>query len=95
VKDSVNTRDYPTTGGTPALRHFRPKDDAPVVAALRGAGALVLGKTNLHELSYGWTSNNLAFGAVCNPYDVSRIPGGSSGGTAAAIAAGLAPLGIA
>jgi Asp-tRNA(Asn)/Glu-tRNA(Gln) amidotransferase A subunit family amidase len=95
VKDSVNTRDYPTTGGTPALRHFRPKDDAPVVAALRGAGAIVLGKTNLHELSYGWTSNNLAFGAVRNPYDVSRIPGGSSGGTAAAIAARLAPLGVA
>lgn len=95
VKDSVNTRDYPTTGGTPALRHFRPKEDAPVVAALRAAGAIVLGKTNLHELSYGWTSNNRAFGAVHNPYDASRIPGGSSGGTAAAIAARLAPLGIA
>ena len=95
VKDSVNTKDYPTTGGTPALRHFRPSQDAPVVAALRGAGALVLGKTNLHELSYGWTSNNLAFGPVRNPYDPSRIPGGSSGGTAAAIAARLAPLGIA
>lgn len=95
VKDSVNTRDYPTTGGTPALRHFRPKEDAPVVAALRAAGAIVLGKTNLHELSYGWTSNNRAFGAVHNPYDAARIPGGSSGGTAAAIAARLAPLGIA
>src|SRR6202011_2563236 len=95
VKDSVNTRDYPTTGGTPALRHFRPTQDAPVVATLRGAGALVLGKTNLHELSYGWTSNNLAFGAVHNPYDPTRIPGGSSGGTAAAIAARMAPLGVA
>ena len=69
VKDSVNTRDYPTTGGTPALKDFRPKDDAPVVAALRSAGAIVLGKTNLHELSFGWTSNNLAYGAVHNPYD--------------------------
>ncbi|MGB6356990.1 MAG: amidase family protein, partial [Steroidobacteraceae bacterium] len=95
VKDSVNTREYPTTAGTPALRHFRPAQDAPVVAALRGAGALVLGKTNLHELSYGWTSNNLAFGAVHNPYDPPRIPGGSRGGTAAAVAARLAPLGIA
>ena len=95
VKDSVNTRDYATTGGTPALRHFRPKEDAPLVASLRAAGAIVLGKTNLHELSYGWTSNNLAFGAVHNPYDSARIPGGSSGGTAAAISARLAPLGIA
>ena len=95
VKDSVNTRDYPTTAGTPALRHFRPKEDAPLVASLRAAGAIVLGKTNLHELSYGWTSNNLAFGAVHNPYDLTRIPGGSSGGTAAAIAARLAPLGVA
>jgi indoleacetamide hydrolase len=95
VKDSVNTRDYPTTGGTPALRDFRPAADAPLVATLREAGAIVLGKTNLHELSYGWTSNNLAFGAVRNPYDLKRIPGGSSGGTGAAIGARLAPLGIA
>ncbi len=95
VKDSVNTRDYPTTGGTPALRQFRPQQDAPVVRALKAAGAIVLGKTNLHELSYGWTSNNRAYGAVHNPYDPARIPGGSSGGTAAAIAARLAPLGVA
>ena len=95
VKDSVNTHDYPTTGGTPALKNFRPREDAPLVAALREAGAIVLGKTNLHELSYGWTSNNLAFGAVHNPYDPTRIPGGSSGGTAAAIAARIAPLGVA
>ena len=95
VKDSVNTAQYATSAGTPALRHFQPAADAPVVAALRAAGALVLGKTNLHELSYGWTSNNLAFGPVRNPYDQSRIPGGSSGGTAAAVAAHLAPLGVA
>jgi indoleacetamide hydrolase len=95
VKDSVNTRDYPTSAGTPALRNFQPAADAPVVAALRAAGAIVLGKTNLHELSYGWTSNNLAFGAVHNPYDPTRIPGGSSGGTAAAVATHMAPLGIA
>ena len=63
--------------------------------ALKAAGAIVLGKTNLHELSYGWTSNNRAYGAVHNPYDPARIPGGSSGGTAAAIAARLAPLGVA
>jgi Asp-tRNA(Asn)/Glu-tRNA(Gln) amidotransferase A subunit family amidase len=95
VKDSVNTKDYPTTGGTPALRHFRPGEDALLVKALRAGGAIVLGKTNLHELSYGWTSNNLAFGAVHNPYDPKRIPGGSSGGTAAAVASHMAPLGVA
>jgi mandelamide amidase len=95
VKDSVNTRDYPTSAGTPALRYFRPMADAPIVRSLRAGGAIVLGKTNLHELSYGWTSNNLAFGAVHNPYDTRRIPGGSSGGTAAAVAARMAPLGIA
>src|SRR5205085_1463978 len=95
VKDSVNTADYPTTAGTPALRGFRPKADAPAVARLKGAGAFVLGKTNLHELSFGWTSNNLAFGPVRNPYDPKRIPGGSTGGTAVAVAARMAPLGVA
>ena len=95
VKDSVNTAEYRTTAGTPALREFRPAEDAPVVKSLRANGAIVLGKTNLHELSYGWTSNNQAFGAVHNPFDQTRIPGGSSGGTAAAIAARMAPLGVA
>src|ERR1700716_1616825 len=95
VKDSVNTRDYPTSAGTPALRDFQPAADAPIVRSLRASGAIVLGKTNLHELSWGWTSNNLAFGAVHNPYDPKRIPGGSSGGTAAAVAAHMAPLGVA
>jgi mandelamide amidase len=95
VKDSINTRDYPTTGGTTALRGFYPAEDSELVGKLKDAGALVLGKTNIHELSFGWTSNNHAFGAVRNPYDTSRIPGGSSGGTAAAVAAGMAPLGIA
>ena len=95
VTDSLNTAQYATSGGTPGLRGFRPPADAPLVATLRAAGAIVLGKTNLHELSYGWTSNNLAFGAVHNPYDPTRIPGGSSGGTAVAISTHMAPLGIA
>ena len=95
IKDSINTREYPTTAGTAALRRFRPAQDAPVVGALRSAGALILGKTNLHELSFGWTSNNQAFGAVRNPYDVARIAGGSSGGSAAAVAARLTALALA
>jgi mandelamide amidase len=95
IKDSINTKDLPTTAGTPALRDFRPRENAPIVQTLLNAGATVLGKTNLHELSMGWTSNNLAFGAVRNPYDRSRIPGGSSGGTAVAVAARMAPLGVA
>ena len=95
VKDSVNTRGYPTTNGTRALRDFRPKADAGVLRPLLAEGAIVMGKTNLHEISRGWTSNNGAFGAVRNAYDPSRIPGGSSGGSATAVAAGIAPLAIA
>jgi indoleacetamide hydrolase len=95
IKDSINTHEYPTTAGTPALRHFKPAQDAAVVSALKSAGALVLGKTNLHELSFGWTSNNQAFGAVRNPYDGARIAGGSSGGSAAAVAARLCALALA
>lgn len=95
VKDSVNTRDFPTTAGTPALRHFQPREDAPLVRRLRRHGAIVLGKNNMHELSWDYTSNNHAYGAVHNPYDPRRIPGGSSGGTAASIAYRMAPLGVA
>jgi mandelamide amidase len=95
IKDSVNVAGYPTTGGTRALQNYIPAEDAELVRRLKAAGAIVLGKTSIHELSWGWTSNNLAFGAVRNPYDPERIPGGSSGGTAAAIAARMAPLGVA
>lgn len=95
IKDSINTKDLPTTSGTPALRSFRPGRDAPVARALFDEGAILLGKTNLHELSFGWTSNNMAFGPVRNPYDLDRVPGGSSGGTAVAVATGMAPAGLA
>jgi len=80
IKDSVNTRDYPTTSGTAALRNFRPKDDAPIVRALRDAGAIVLGKTNIHELSFGWTSTNLTFGAVKSVDGMNRLTPARRGG---------------
>ena len=95
VKDSVNTRDFPTSNGTRALHDFRPRENAAVLEPLLAAGAIVMGKTNLHELSFGWTSNNETFGRVYNPLDRTRIPGGSSGGSAAAVAAHMAPLAIA
>ncbi len=95
VKDSVNTKALPTSNGTRALRDFRAKDDAAVLKPLFAQGAILMGKTNIHELSYGWTSNNGVFGPVRNPYDTSRVPGGSSGGSAAAVASRIAPLAIA
>jgi indoleacetamide hydrolase len=94
VKDSVNTKALPTTNGTRALRDFTPQEDAAILVPLFAQGAILMGKTNLHELSCGWTSNNMAFGAVRNPYDLTRTPGGSSGGSAAAVAARIAPLAI-
>ncbi|WP_194459842.1 amidase family protein [Bradyrhizobium sp. CCBAU 53421] len=95
VKDSVNTKSLPTSNGTRALRDFKPKEDAEVVKRLLSQGAIVMGKSNLQELSYGWTSSNDTFGSVRNPYDQACVPGGSSGGSAAAVAARMAPLAIA
>jgi indoleacetamide hydrolase len=95
VKDSVNTKALPTSNGTRALRDFRPRDDAGVLKPLLAQGGILMGKTNIHELSYGWTSNNGIFGPVRNPYDPTRVPGGSSGGSGAAVAARMAPLAIA
>lgn len=94
LKDNIDTADYPTTGGTPALAGHRPRRNAPVVQVMIDAGAFVFGKANLHELAFGVTSNNAAYGPVRNPYDVTRIAGGSSGGTSAAVAARLAPVGL-
>jgi Asp-tRNA(Asn)/Glu-tRNA(Gln) amidotransferase A subunit family amidase len=95
VKDSVNTKALPTSNGTRAMENMRPREDAAVLKLLFSQGALLMGKTNLHELSFGWTSNNLTFGSVKNPYDPTRIPGGSSGGSAAAVAAHMAPMAVA
>ncbi len=94
VKDSINTAALPTTNGTRALQNFRPKSNAGVLRPLFAAGAILMGKTNLHELSCGWTSNNSFSGPVLNPYDLTRTPGGSSGGSGAAVAARCAPLAI-
>jgi indoleacetamide hydrolase len=94
IKYSVNTKSMPTSNGTRALANFKPKDDAAVLKPLFAQGAIMMGKTNLHELSFGATSNNAVFGPVRNPYDPTRVPGGSSGGSAAAVAARIAPLAI-
>ncbi|MGI9499917.1 MAG: indoleacetamide hydrolase, partial [Geminicoccaceae bacterium] len=94
VKDNIDTADLPTTGGTPGLRGWTPPANAPVMQALLDAGALIAGKANMHELAFGITSNNVGFGAVRNPYDQTLIPGGSSGGTAAAVAARIVPAGL-
>jgi indoleacetamide hydrolase len=96
VKDNINTADLPTSGGTPALQNARPSRNAPSLQKLLDAGAIVIGKANMHELAFGITSTNLSSfaGPVKNPYDKTRIPGGSSGGTAAAIAARIVTCGL-
>jgi Asp-tRNA(Asn)/Glu-tRNA(Gln) amidotransferase A subunit family amidase len=94
VKDNYSTADMQTTAGTVALLGFVPSSDAFQVRKLREAGAVVVGKSNLHELASGITTVGSAFGQTRNPYDPSRNPGGSSGGTGAAITASLAAVGM-
>ncbi|MFF0905581.1 UNVERIFIED_CONTAM: amidase [Kocuria sp. CPCC 205316] len=89
IKDALFTAGTRTTGGTAVFKDFVPTEDATAVRLLKEAGALVLGKTNLHECGFGITSNNPHFGSVRNPYDPLRIPGGSSGGSGAAVSARL------
>jgi len=89
VKDVFCTRGVLTTCGSRIFADHAPDHDAAVVERLRAAGAVLVGKTNLHELAYGITSSNPHFGVVRNPRDTQRIPGGSSGGSAAAVAAGM------
>ncbi len=89
LKDNIYTAGIRTTAGSKILHNFVPLHDAPVVTALKKAGAIILGKTNMHEFAYGVTSNNPHYGPVRNPWDETRIAGGSSGGSAAALAAGL------
>ncbi|MGX1309606.1 Asp-tRNA(Asn)/Glu-tRNA(Gln) amidotransferase A subunit family amidase [Amorphus suaedae] len=94
IKDNIIVKGLPTTGGTPALETFVSEANAPVIERLEAAGAIILGKTNMHELAFGITSANAHFGAVGNAYDATRSAGGSSGGTGAAVAAHLAPGGL-
>lgn len=94
VKDNIPAQGFPTKAGTPALAETIAAEDAPVLAKLRGAGAVVAAKATMHELALGITSDNGWTGAVKNPADPTRIPGGSSGGTAAAIAAGIVAAGL-
>jgi Asp-tRNA(Asn)/Glu-tRNA(Gln) amidotransferase A subunit family amidase len=93
LKDNYDTADMPTTGGNLALVHSQPTEDAPSVTAFKNAGAIILGKANLHELALEGISVSSLGGQTINPYDSTRTPGGSSGGTGAAIASSLCVFG--
>ncbi len=94
IKDNISTRGIPTTCASKILEGYVPPFDATVVERLRRAGAVVFGKTNLDEFAMGGSNETSAFGPVRNPWDLERSPGGSSGGSAAAVAARLAPAAL-
>jgi len=94
VKDNIVTRDMPTTCGSRILPHFTSPFDATAVERMRGGGATVIGKTNLDEFAMGSSTEHSAFGVTRNPWDLSRVAGGSSGGSAAAVAARMVPVAL-
>ena len=94
VKDNLCTTDFPTTCASRILAGYRPPYDATVISRLRGAGAVVAAKGNMDEFAMGSSTEYSCYGPTRNPHDVTRVPGGSSGGPAAAVAYGLAPLGL-